>query len=247
MLALIRRLGLLLLVNILVATSACSSKPVDIAAQNQSKPSNGGHQMSVIILGVTGHVGSRIADELLRRGQPVTGIARHVDKVTPRQGLTLVGADVNDHAKLVPLLRGFDAVISSTRFADLDAAGLIRSVKEAGVPRLLVVGGAGSLEVAPGKALVDAPEFPEAYKSEALPGRDFLNLLRQEKELDWTFLSPSAIFEPGQRTGHFRLGGDQLLVDAQGKSWISMEDFAIALADELQSPKHSRQRFTVGY
>jgi len=110
-----------------------------------------------------------------------------------------------------------------------------------------VVGGAGSLEVAPGKALVDTPEFPAAYKTEALAGRAFLETLRAEKELDWTFISPSAFFEPGERTGGYRLGADQLLADANGKSWISMEDYAIAMADEIEKPAHSRRRFTVGY
>jgi uncharacterized protein len=112
---------------------------------------------------------------------------------------------------------------------------------------LLVVGGAGSLEVAPGVQLVDTPDFPEAYKPEALAGRDFLNVLRGEQELDWTFLSPSALFVPGERTGKFRLGTERLLVGSGGESRISMEDYAIALVDELETPRHSRQRFTVGY
>ena len=121
------------------------------------------------------------------------------------------------------------------------------AAKQAGVPRLLVVGGAGSLEVAPGVALVDTPQFPAAYKAEALAGRAFLDTLRGEKALDWTFISPSALFEPGERTGSFRLGGDALLSDAAGQSRITMEDFAIALADEIETPAHPRQRFTVGY
>jgi uncharacterized protein len=125
---------------------------------------------------------------------------------------------------------------------------LINAVKRSGVKRLLVVGGAGSLEVAPGKALVDSPGLSgRAYKAEATAGVKFLVVLRKERDLDWTFLSPSAEFAPGERTGKFRLRGDQMLVDAKGKSWISMEDFAIAFVDELEHPKHSRQRFTVGY
>ena len=115
------------------------------------------------------------------------------------------------------------------------------------MPRLLVVGGAGSLETAPGVLLVNAPNFPANYKPESLAGTKFLSVLREEKELDWTFLSPSALFVPGERTGKFRLGEDQLLVTADGKSYISMEDFAIALVDELEHPKHSRRRFAVGY
>jgi hypothetical protein len=123
----------------------------------------------------------------------------------------------------------------------------ITATKAAKVPRLLVVGGAGSLEVAPGLTLVNSPEFPAEYKPETLAGVKFLDFLREEKELDWTFLSPCLFFVPGERTGTFRLGKDQLLVGADGQSRISMEDFAIALVDELEKPKHSRERFTVGY
>lgn len=202
----------------------------------------------LVILGITGRVGSRIAAELLRRGHSVTGIARNVASVQAQPGLTVKAADATSIDALVPALKGHDALISTTRFVGgSEAATVITAAKQAGVPRLLVVGGAGSLEVAPGKALVDTPNFPDAYKPEALAGRQFLETLREEKELDWTFLSPSALFEPGERTATFRLGAEQLLVDAQGTSRISMEDYAIALVDELESPRHSRQRFTVGY
>lgn len=203
--------------------------------------------MKVVVLGISGRTGSRLRHELLQRGHQVTGIARDVSDVPGQDGLSLESADVDDVKRLVQLLKGHDAVISSTRFVGSDAASLIGAVKTAGVPRLLVVGGAGSLEVAPGVALIDTPEFPAAYKAEAGAGRDFLNVLRGEQVLDWTFLSPSALFEPGQRSGRFRLGTDSLLVDAAGNSSISMEDFAIALIDELERPQHSRQRFTVGY
>ena len=202
----------------------------------------------IAILGITGRAGSRIANELLQRGQAVTGIARKIDGAEPRPGLTLKSADSTSVDAMVPVLRGHDAVISATRFAGgADAATLVTAARQAGVPRLLVVGGAGSLEVAPGKALLDTPQFPDAYKPEAQAGGVMLKALRAEKELDWTFLSPSALFAPGERTGKFRLGGDSLLSDTSGKSWISMEDYAIALADEVEAPKHSRQRFTVGY
>jgi putative NADH-flavin reductase len=203
---------------------------------------------NIAILGITGRAGSRIATELLQRGHSITGIARNAAKAEAKSGLRLKQADATQLDALVPLLRGHDAVISSTRFAGgIDAATAIAAAKKADVPRLLVVGGAGSLEVAPGKALVDTPEFPAAYKTEALAGRAFLETLRAEKDLDWTFISPSALFEPGERSGSYRLDGNQLLADANGKSWISMEDYAIAMADEIESPKHSRQRFTVGY
>lgn len=202
----------------------------------------------VALLGITGRAGSRIASELLSRGHTVTGIARDVSKAAAQPGLSLVAADVTDGAALVPLLRGHDAVVSSTRFVGgIDAPGLIAAAREAGVGRVLVVGGAGSLEVAPGVALIDTPEFPDLYKAEAGAGRVFLDALRGERELEWTFLSPSALFEPGPRQGRFRLGGDALLVDAEGRSHISMEDYAIALVDEIEQPRHIRQRFTVGY
>ena len=202
----------------------------------------------IAILGITGRAGSRIATELLQRGHTVTGIARNVADVAPRDGLTVKPGDAMKADTLAPLLHGHDAVVSATRFdGGSDAATVVAAAKQAGVPRLLVVGGAGSLEVAPGVAVVDTPGFPAAYKAEALAGRAFLNTLRDEKDLNWTFLSPSALFEPGERTGTFRLGGDQLLADAAGASRITMEDYAIALVDEIESPRHSRQRFTVGY
>ncbi len=203
--------------------------------------------MKIALTGVTGRVGSRLAAELLRRGHAVTGIARDVSKAEAKPGLRLEAADVNQSEAFALLLRGHDAVISASRFVSTDPAALIAAVKKAEVPRLLVVGGAGSLEVAPGAMLVDTPEFPEAYKPEASGGIEFLEALRSEKTLDWTFLSPSAEFEPGKRTGAYRTGDDRLLVDDKGRSWISMEDYAIALVDELENPKHLRRRFTVGY
>ncbi|MBI3144691.1 MAG: NAD(P)-dependent oxidoreductase [Pseudogulbenkiania sp.] len=203
--------------------------------------------MNVVVIGISGRVGSRLANELLQRGHQVTGIARDISAVAPRAGVTLKQADATDPAALAPLLTGHDAVISASMFLSSNAASLISAVKEAGVPRLLVVGGAGSLEVAPGVKLIDTPEFPAIYKAEAGAGLAFLESLRAESALEWTFLSPSALFEPGERTGQFRIGDDNLLVDAAGKSWISMEDYAIALVDELEVPKHSRRRFTVGY
>lgn len=203
--------------------------------------------MNVALIGATGAVGSRILEELLSRGHTVTGIARQPDKLQPRAGLTARTGDASDRESLPGLLAGHDAVISATRFLSTDHRALFAAVKASGVPRLLVVGGAGSLEVAPGKALIDTPEFPAAYHAEASAGLDVLTLLRSEQELDWTFLSPSALLLPGTRTGVFRLGGDGLLVDSDGKSHISMEDYAIALVDELETPRHSRRRFTVGY
>ena len=202
--------------------------------------------MRVALIGASGNVGQRLLAELLNRRHEVTGIVRHPEKLPLREGLTAKRGDINDEASLTPLLGGHDAVISAVKFQSANPQRLIGAVKKAGITRLLVVGGAGSLEVAPGLQLVDTPNFPEAYKPEALAGRDFMNVLLSERELDWTFLSPSALFAPGERTGKFRLGTDRLLVGANGESKISMEDYAIALVDELETPRHSRQRFTVG-
>jgi putative NADH-flavin reductase len=158
-----------------------------------------------------------------------------------------VAGDIHDPAGLAKLISGHDAVVHSVHFLDSDAAKFISAVKKAGVGRLLVVGGSGSLEVAPGVELIDTPGFPAEYKAEAQAGREFLKVLRREDQLNWTYLSPCAIFAPGERTVKFRLGKDQLLVGANGQSRISMEDFAIALTDEIEHPRHIREGFTVGY
>lgn len=203
--------------------------------------------MQVALIGVSGRVGSRLLAEMLRRGHAVTGIARNVADVAPQAHLTLVEADAGQPAAIAPVLHGHDVVASALKFAPIDPHAVIAAVRQSGVKRLMVVGGAGSLEVSPGGLLMDTPDFPAAYKPEAVGGRRFLDALRGEADLDWTFLSPSAEFVPGQRTGKFRLGRDQLLVGADGKSWISMEDYAIAFVDEMERPRHVRRRFTVGY
>jgi putative NADH-flavin reductase len=203
--------------------------------------------MKIALIGATGNVGSRLLEEALQRGHQVSAIARKASALPARNHLVSHDIDVHNGAALASVLRGHDAVISSARFLSVSAADVLGPLRQADVKRLLVVGGAGSLEVAPGAALVDTPQFPAEYKAEASAGRDFLNVLRQQQDLDWSFLSPSALFVPGQRTGVFRLGQDQLLSSAEGKSWISMEDYAIALLDELEQPQHVRRRFTVGY
>ncbi|TGD95502.1 NAD(P)-dependent oxidoreductase [Methylobacterium nonmethylotrophicum] len=199
----------------------------------------------VAVIGATGNVGARLVTELVERGHRVTAIARNLAGVASAQAEAVPG-DVRDPAGLSRLLAGHDAVVSAVRFADTDPQMLIGAVRESGVTRYLVVGGAGSLEVAPGQRLVDQPGFPEAYKAEALRGAAFLDALRAVTDLDWTFLSPSALIEPGARTGRFRLGRDGLLV-GEGGSRISYEDYAVALVDEIERPAHLRQRFTVGY
>lgn len=203
--------------------------------------------MKIAVIGATGNAGSRITAELLRRGHQVTAIARNPDKVPSEPNLVAQKGDVFDPTGLAKLLQGHDVAISSVHFLASNPDKLIAAVKASGVGRYLVVGGAGSLEVAPGVKLVTTPGFPPQYKAEAEKGGAFLELLRGEKQLNWTFISPSALFTAGERTGKFRLGTDQLLTGADGKSWISFEDYAVALADELEKPAHPRQRFTVGY
>ena len=203
--------------------------------------------MKVALIGASGNGGSRLLAELSRRGHQVTAIARRPETITKLPGVTGQKGDVFDRPGLVQLLKGHDAVISAVRFRQSDPKLLIDAVKESGVKRYFVVGGASSLEVAPGVKLFDTPQCPAAYKAEAAKGTEFLDLLRKEKELDWTFLSPSAEIAPGERTGKFRLGKDDLIADAQGNSRISFEDYAVALVDELENPQHERQRFTIGY
>lgn len=200
----------------------------------------------VALIGASGEVGSRLLKELSDRGHTVTAIARHPEKIATLPGVKATAGDVQDPDALARTLAGHDAVISSVKFAAVEPQTLIDAVRRSGVRRYLVVGGAGSLDVAPGQRLIDLPDFPEAYRPEASRGAVFLDALRQEKVLDWTFLSPSAEFGPGQRTGRFRLGQDTLLSDEHG-SRISYEDYAVALVDEFERPAHSRQRFTVGY
>ncbi|MDR6713041.1 putative NADH-flavin reductase [Pseudomonas hunanensis] len=201
----------------------------------------------IAIIGATGRAGSQLLEEALRRGHSVVAIARNPSQLQGRDGVTVMALDAKDSAALQQAVAGTDAVLSAAHFSTLEPHAIIEPVKRAGVKRLLVVGGAGSLLLPSGHRVIDSPDFPEAYKAEATAGVRFLEALRQEQQLDWTFLSPSAEFVEGERTGHYQLGKDHLLIGADGKSWISFADYAIALIDELEQPAHSRQRFTVGY
>ncbi|MDD1961549.1 NAD(P)-dependent oxidoreductase [Pseudomonas sp. 39004] len=201
----------------------------------------------IAIIGATGRAGSQLLEEALRRGHSVVAIARDPSRLQGRDGVTVKALDVKDSAALQAAVAGVDAVLSAAHFATIDAHSIIESVKRAGVRRLLVVGGAGSLLLPSGHRVIDSPDFPEAYKAEASAGVRFLEVLRQEQNLDWTFLSPSAEFVEGERSGHYTLGKDHLLIGAAGKSWITFADYAIAMLDELEKPAHSRARFTVGY
>jgi uncharacterized protein len=210
--------------------------------------------MRVVVFGAGGTIGSRITDELVRRNHAVKTVAhtRKMAAASPAHGSTVV-ADVTDAASVARAVRGADAVVSAIgpgAGADgtvlLGAArGLLAGLRKAGVQRLVVVGGAGSLEVSPGVQLLETADFPAAFKPLAEAHRAALALYRAESDLEWTVVSPAALIAPGVRTGHYRAGGDQLLVDAKGESRISAEDYAVAVADEIETPRHIRRRFTV--
>jgi uncharacterized protein len=213
--------------------------------------------MRIALLGATGFVGTAILNEALDRGHFVTAIVRHPETLAPRERLVAKVGDVYDSAGLALMLAGQDAVISAfnpgwknPHLYDDQMRGtlsIIAAVKKAGLRRVLWVGGAGGLQVTPGIRVIDAPDFPESVKPGSLATMEALEQLQREPELDWSFLAPSADMRLGARTGHFRLGGDHLLTDPQGRSRISVQDYAVAMIDELEQPKHVRQRFTVGY
>ncbi|WGV21670.1 NAD(P)-dependent oxidoreductase [Pseudomonas putida] len=201
----------------------------------------------IAIIGATGRAGSQLLEEALRRGHSVLAIARDPSRLQGRDGVTVKALDVKDSAALQAAVADVDAVLSAAHFSTIEPHAIIEPVKHAGVRRLLVVGGAGSLLLPSGHRVIDSPDFPEAYKAEANAGVHFLEVLQREPNLDWTFLSPSAEFVEGERSGHYKLGKDHLLIGADGRSWITFADYAIAMLDELEKPQHSRQRFTVGY
>jgi|RhiMetdeSRZDD1v2_1073273.scaffolds.fasta_scaffold1009345_1 putative NADH-flavin reductase len=208
--------------------------------------------MRLALYGAGGTIGRRITQEALQRGHRVTAIGRDPAKLEPpASGLAVLRGDVLEPVGVARAVAGHDAVISAVGAgngpSDLvvrAAHSLIEGLSRAGVRRLLVVGGAGSLEVAPGVQLVDAPDFPAEWRAPALAHRDALAVYRTA-DVDWTYFSPPAILEPGERTGRYRTGRDQLLTNADGKSRISAEDFAVALLDEVERPRHLRERITV--
>jgi putative NADH-flavin reductase len=209
--------------------------------------------MNVVLYGGTGKAGSRILNELLSRGHQVKAVVRDTAKLPQRERLTIEAGDLSDIDAITRAVKGADAVISAYA-PPMDAVEelvavtkrLADAVKAAAGPRLLVVGGAGSLEVAPGVQLTDTPSFPEAWRPIALAHRGALQVLKSS-DANWTYLSPAAFFEPGERTGKFRLGKDNLIANENDDSRISMEDYAIALVNELEKPEHLCQRFSVGY
>lgn len=214
--------------------------------------------MNIALIGVTGFVGSAVLNEALQRGHDVTGIARDISKVMAgSEKLTRVSADIYDSIALAKVLAGHDAVISAFNpgWANPNlynefikgSESIQQAVKLSGIKRLLVVGGAGSLEIAPGVQLVDSPNFPAEWKNGATAARDYLNTIRKETDLDWTFLSPAIHLHPGKRTGIFRLGADQPVFDDNNQADISVEDMAVAIIDELEQSHFIKKRFTLGY
>lgn len=210
--------------------------------------------MKIAIIGATGTVGQRILQEALVRGHQVTAVVRDPSRITRQdENLRVIAGDILDSASIAQAVAGCDAVISAygpppgaENTVETAAQMLVGGVKAGGVSRLVVVGGAGSLEVAPGVQLVDTPEFPEAWKAVALAHRATINVYRAS-DLAWTYFSPAAMFQPGERTGKFRIGTTQLVVDEKGESRISTEDYAIAMVDEVENPQFIRRQFTVAY
>jgi uncharacterized protein len=211
--------------------------------------------MDIVVFGGSGMIGQRVSREALNRGHRVTAVVRNPSQFPfTHPNLTVKAGNIFNPDEVAQLVAGHDAVVNATRQpADVpgqtysDAArALIEGLTRAGVPRLIVVGGAGSLEVAPGLQLVDTPNFPPAWRPGALAMRDALGVYRNAN-LDWTYFSPAGLIAPGERTGHYRTGTDQLVTDENGESRISAEDYAVALVDELENPHFIRRRFTAAY
>lgn len=213
--------------------------------------------MKIALIGATGFVGAALLDELLNRGHTVRALQRDATKVAARAGLEVRSVDVLGSPDLTGELAGVDAVISAYNAGWANpqlhddflrgSARIADAARAAGV-RLIVIGGAGSLFIAPGQQLVDSPAFPAEWKSGALAAREVLNRLRADTTtLDWTFVSPAIHLAPGERTGRYRLGGESPVVDAQGESRISVADLAAAIVAEVETPTHRRARFTAAY
>jgi uncharacterized protein len=208
--------------------------------------------MRLIIFGASGALGSRLVTEALARGHEVTAAAR-TPPSDPRD-TEWTTADATDAASVASVASGHDAALSAVTQHDRPevlaevAGGLLDGLQRAGVGRLVVAGGAGSLMNAEGQRLVDSPGFHDDWKPEALAQAAALDrYLQTETDVNWTYISPAVLLEPGERTGTYRVGADQLLVDERGRSRITMEDFAIAMLDEAEHPRHPRQRFTVAH
>lgn len=215
--------------------------------------------MKVAVIGATGFVGQHLIKELASRKHEVLAIARNADKVAKQTQVNAASVDVNNQEELAKVLAGTDVVVSAFNpgwnnpniYNDFikGAEAIQAGAKAAGVSRLIVIGGAGSLYIE-GNQLVDGPNFPTEIKPGATAARDYLNILKQEQELNWTFFSPAIEMHPGitiGRTGKYRLGLENPVFDEAGKCVLSVEDLAVVIADEVESNKHPRQRFTAAY
>lgn len=214
---------------------------------------------NVILIGATGFVGSAILNELVNRGHKVTAVVRDIEKLPKNENVVAVKEDVANVDAIVKLAEGKDAIISAYNpgWMNPDIATLIETnyprileaAKKSGVKRLLIVGGAGTLFCAPGLRVVDSGAIPQEIMGGVRPLGDFyLNTLMKENDIDWIFFSPAGAFDnDGKRTGTFRLGKDDLIVDEQGNSHISVQDYAMAMVDELEQENHHKERFTIGY
>ena len=216
--------------------------------------------MKVALIGASGFVGMATLKELLQRGHHVTAIVRNIEKISEQKNLSIISADVFNEIELINALKGNDAVISAYNpgWANLEiynefikgSNAIISAIKQAGIKRFIVVGGAGSLFIEPDKQLVDSEDFLPEIKQGALAARDFLNIIKEEKDLDWTYLSPAIEMHPGTsgiRKGAYRTGLENPVYDTNKRSIISVEDTAVAIVDELENPKHIKQRFTIAY
>lgn len=215
---------------------------------------------NVLLIGATGFVGSAILNELVDRGHKVTAVARNLDKVLKNDNVTPVKADVTNVNEIAKLAEGKDAIISAynpgwtnpdiKHLIETNYPKILEAAKKSRVKRLLIVGGAGTLFVKPGLRVVDSGAIPAEIMDGVRPlGNFYLNVLTKENDIDWIFLSPAGTFdEKGERTGKFRLGKDDLIIDPKtGTSHISVQDYAVAMVDELENPAHHKERFTLGY
>ena len=215
---------------------------------------------NVVLIGATGFVGSAVLNELLSRGHKVTAVVRNSTKLPQSDNLTAVEEDVANVDAIANIAKGKDAVISAynpgwsnpdiKRLIEVNYPKIVEAVKKSGVGRLLIVGGAGTLFVKPGLRVVDSGAIPAEIMDGVRPlGNFYLHYLTKEHDLDWVFFSPAGAFdEKGSRTGKFRLGKDDLVIDPKtNSSHISVQDYSVAMVDELEKPAHHKERFTIGY
>ncbi len=203
---------------------------------------------NIALIGASGNIGTKITQELLSRGYNVTAIARNPEKVTANEGVTAVAGDILQPQQLAETLKGHDAVICAASFIPNESEKLLEAIRLSGVNRYLMVGGAASLFNKDGVKVWETLEgLPEGVMSYIHEGMRALDLLKQADDFDWTFLSPAVVIGPGERTGKFRLGKDNVVADENGESKISYDDYAIALVDELEQGNNIKARFTLGY